>query len=447
MKVWVSSIIFVLLLIVPIAPSAHLEAKEGLKMIILIDGKPLDYNKAPFTDGRKRFVPLRPVLEQMGWEVSWSPEEISVRYQADGATHHTSLRGDYDGIRMHERTAYIEIRDLKALTSATVEWNDESGVISIVSGDPLSYLEDAMPGFKEIRSKYEAENQEKPPLTEEQSQKANFGKYEVPPTLKALFETYNELETEGHDMSQVLGFYPSLGHSIYFNTPNDVVVFGWTGGDGDHYGFLTDYGSVADLENAPIVMVTPMSFDQPAVVVANNLREFLRIVMINESLLYMGYENEQEYLESEREMLEEWKKQGYYREETEEERLSKRAILKKMEEKLNPPLIKDPYRYSAQVAKEREKRIIAPTLDQLGVINVYPSDAGRQHSPLLVDEDLEMEELTRFLKLATYAEKLALFRDYNLEHLEYEVEIREALMNEMKSMGLIDELARWQAKY
>lgn len=291
----------------------------------------------------------------------------------------------------------------------------------------------------------QSNKQSNPDLTQEESEKVNFGKYAVPPTLKALLDVDEELEREGFDFWREMGFTPSLYHSGYFNTPVDVVVFGWTGGDGDHYGFLTDFGTATDLENAPIVMVTPMSFEQPAVVVANNIREFMRIVMKDSSLLYMGYESEQSYLKSEQEMQESLEHE-HGNKETEEDLLNRHAVLKKLEERLNLPIINDPYRYSENVAKEREQRIIIATKDKLGVTNIHHSDTGRRHSSLIVDEDLEITELRTFLKTATYAAKLALIRDYNLEYLQNEKETLEVLANEMKSMGLIDELSRKEAK-
>jgi hypothetical protein len=117
----------------------------------------------------------------------------------------------------------------------------------------------------------------------------NFGKYEVPSSLKTLIEVERELKQEGYRMKSVIGFYLSLEHSGYFNTPFDVIAFGWTGVDGEHFGFLTDFGSADDLENAPIVMVSPMNFDQPTVLIANNIQTLLRIAIIDPILLYVVF--------------------------------------------------------------------------------------------------------------------------------------------------------------
>jgi hypothetical protein len=56
----------------------------------------------------------------------------------------------------------------------------------------------------------------------------------------------------------------------YFITPPDLITFISTGGDGIHFGFLTDFGQVEDLEEAYIVCVSPTN-DPPLKIVARNL--------------------------------------------------------------------------------------------------------------------------------------------------------------------------------
>lgn len=92
----------------------------------------------------------------------------------------------------------------------------------------------------------------------------NFGKYYLPPTLRRLIDLQKVLD-DPEQFYIGLNFYLSLENFRYFNTPSDVVVFGNIGVDGVHYGFLTDYGTVTDLEAAPIVCVCPMDFERPLV--------------------------------------------------------------------------------------------------------------------------------------------------------------------------------------
>ncbi|MGO4371785.1 stalk domain-containing protein [Paenibacillus sp. MCAF20] len=440
MKSMKLTLLFVLLLTFTALQPAYGQGNSSKAIAIFIDGNPLQVKKEAFVEGEKLFIPLRAVFEQMGWGVEWEDKTISLSYQsADLIGFHTALfvgdiENDDEYMRIIKGSTYLESSLFIQMSNAVIDFDQAANRLTINSGNPA----EGIPGVEE--------EQERPELTEEESMAVNFGKYEVPPTLKALIDVEAELAKEGYELWNVVGFYPSLGHSGYFNSPVDVVTFGWTGGDGEHFGFLTDFGSAVNLEEAPIVMVSPMNFDQPAVVVANNIREFMRIVMKDPSLLFMGYEDEQAYLQSEREMWEELERE-YGIEEMEEDRLEKQAVVQKLEETLKPPIIEDVYRYSENVALEREKSIVVPTMDKLGVTNVVPSDAGKLLPPLAVDEEMMASELTRLLEHATYSQKLALIRDVNLGPIDYDDEFMETLTDAMVDMGLQDEVARFQAMY
>ncbi|WP_337100334.1 stalk domain-containing protein [Paenibacillus sp. YIM B09110] len=439
------TMLFVLLLTFTVLQPAYGQGNSSKAIAIFIDGNPLQVKKEAFVEGERLFIPLRAVFEQMGWGVEWEDKTISLSYQSNAASFGIALVlgdliDDEDQLRIIKGSTFLESGFFIRMTDAAVVWNAATNQLHITSGNPENGVWGELQGGEEVPEDVERE------LSEEESIAVNFGKYEVPPTLKALIDVEAELAKEGYELWNVLGFYPSLGHSGYFNSPVDVVTFGWTGGDGEHFGFLTDFGSAVNLEEAPIVMVSPMNFDQPAVVVANNIREFMRIVMKDPSLLFMGYEDEQAYLQSEREMWEELERE-YGIEETEADRLEKRAVVQKLEQTLKPPIIDDVYRYSENVALEREKSIVVPTLDKLGVTNVVRSDAGKLHPPLTVDEEMEASDLTGLLDRATYSQKLALIRDVNLSPIDYGDEFMETLTDAMMNMGLQDEVARFQAMY
>ncbi len=111
--------------------------------------------------------------------------------------------------------------------------------------------------------------------------KLNYGKYGIPDTLKLIIDLQNDLNKAGFlPYGDLLGYYFSLEglKSRYLNTPLDVIAFARPGVDGIHYGFLTDFGSVKDLETAYIVRVSPMDFDDPVKIVSRNLLDFMRIL-------------------------------------------------------------------------------------------------------------------------------------------------------------------------
>lgn len=140
--------------------------------------------------------------------------------------------------------------------------------------------------------------------------RVNFGKYEIPPTLRKLMEFKDELG-DAERFYQGLHFYLELGRFRYYNTPCDVVVFGSIGVDGIHYGMLTDFGSAPDLESAPVVCVDPMNFDRPAKIVANHLREFLSVNLTDAELFYNHFGSEDSYLQAKRWWAEEAARSPY----------------------------------------------------------------------------------------------------------------------------------------
>ncbi|WP_201008556.1 stalk domain-containing protein [Paenibacillus glycanilyticus] len=217
---------------------------EGSKLVetkmiqVIIDNKPLQTDKHIFLDGRKRFVPMRAALEQMGWKVEWKPGLITVSNQTPDSLKSLYLYlEDESMIRVINSTAYVEMHRLGEISDSEVKWDDSSATIVISS--VVAEEED------------EEEEVDQPELTDEESIKVNYGKYERSSTLDVLTNIYSELEQEGRDPWSALGFYPDDHHSGYSGTPLDVVSFGRTGGDGEHYGFLTEFGAVTSLEEAP----------------------------------------------------------------------------------------------------------------------------------------------------------------------------------------------------
>lgn len=100
-----------------------------------------------------------------------------------------------------------------------------------------------------------------------------YGSYEIPDEIYKLYELEKELNDI--DLSlDMIGFRPSIHDDSYSITPPDLIPFANTGGDGIHFGFLTDFGSVPALTEAPIVCVSPTN-DPPIRYMANNIKEFL----------------------------------------------------------------------------------------------------------------------------------------------------------------------------
>lgn len=263
----------------------------------------------------------------------------------------------------------------------------------------------------------------------------NFGKYDIPASLQKLMELEKELG-DYESFYNGLHFYISLSDFRYFNTPSDVIVFGHIGVDGIHYGFLTDYGSVSDLEEAPIVCICPMEFEKPTRIIAKNLREFLRINCTDSDLFYNYFADEDSYLVfKEREVDDELHP------------LSERQLLKHidnfLEKNIQMPIIANPYRYIQTLRLQRQKMITIQTQDGLGVI--APFLANETHIPFKINKDVEpdLAALKAYLSRAPIPSQYAVFRDIQLHHvLSDEPLLKKIVLESMYNIGLIDEANR-----
>lgn len=268
--------------------------------------------------------------------------------------------------------------------------------------------------------------------------KRNFGKYDVPPTLQILIDLEKELR-ESELFYEGLHFYLSLTDFRYFNTPSDVIVFGHIGADGIHYGFLTDYGSVSELEEAPIVCVCPMDFDQPTRLIAKNLREFLRINCTDDALFYNDFTNEDSYLSFKAEQ----EVDNVLHPLSEIQSSNKVRIKSFLEENIQMPIIDNPYRYIQMIRLQRQKMVSIKTQDGLGVI--APSLAHETHIPFEINQDIDLDlaALKAYFSTASIRSHYAIFRDIQLHYvLSDEPLLRKIVLESMINIGLTDEANR-----
>ncbi|RKD21065.1 hypothetical protein BEP19_15415 [Ammoniphilus oxalaticus] len=263
-----------------------------------------------------------------------------------------------------------------------------------------------------------------------------FGNYGIPHTLQRLIDLQNILG-DPEQFYLGLNFYLCLGNFRYFNTPSDVIVFGNIGVDGIHYGFLTDYSSVTDLEVAPIVCVCPMDFERPARIVARNLCEFLRVNLTDSELFYNHFQGEDNYLATK----EQWIAEAY--QPSQSERLVLEKVRRFLMGNLQIPIIDNPYGYVQRIGLERQAKVSIQTQDGIGVIT--PLSQHEKHIPFLIQNDTypDLESLQEYLQSSPIASRLALFRDIQLNYLPQDnQELYKIMIDSMFNLELIDEANR-----
>lgn len=269
-----------------------------------------------------------------------------------------------------------------------------------------------------------------------------FGKYKMPASLRKLHDLFEQCKAEGMDEYDVARFYPITDNFRYFNTPLDVIPFGSTGMDGIHYGFLTDFGTVPDLEQAIIVCVSPMDFDQPVHIIARNFLDFLRLNMTHSELFYNVWENEEAYrvqklqweneLSCDRELLAAEEKRRYL-----------------LTSAFELPNIVNPYQYVQSIKEERRQHVAFVTRDGLGIArSTELSKSIRTGFAVPQVDEMEMEELESFWQSASRSEQLALIRDLQFTYiLRDEPELFAFVVGRLEEIGLSDEAKRLKGEY
>jgi hypothetical protein len=104
-----------------------------------------------------------------------------------------------------------------------------------------------------------------------------LGRYREPASLRALRGLRDRCAKDGLDFELIGLRLPNGEDYRYPDTPPDLLPFACTGGDGIHFGVLTDFGTARALDRAPIVCVSPTN-DPAVTLVAANIKEFLAVV-------------------------------------------------------------------------------------------------------------------------------------------------------------------------
>lgn len=258
-----------------------------------------------------------------------------------------------------------------------------------------------------------------------------YGNYEVPETIIRLFQLESELKAEGLTLA-LIGLRITDEKFFYYITPPDLIPFASTGGAGIHFGFLTDFGVAEDLEEAPIVCISPTDNIRIRYI-ARNIREFLRLVI---TLPYA--EDLEAYWPWDREV----KMEDIYAKHTEyaeEEWLNNRATVRERLKGHFQLTEIDVVKTIREALTERATNITYDTFDGLGVVGEgsqqnrrYPFDEGRTES------DEEQQRMEQFFKDANEAEKLAFIRDAFYWYVltpDIHLKTLNTVMKAMKTLG------------
>lgn len=253
-----------------------------------------------------------------------------------------------------------------------------------------------------------------------------FGNYMKPNALKVLEES--NISTE------LLGFYVDYD-CHYDSTPFDTIPFATTGGDGCHFCFLTDFGECSNLNEAPIVFISPTDFDETNPQYGNFLyaKNFIDFLRINISICYP----ELIRFEDLREMNFGKKKEEIQSENSQEELEDIRKIINQLKELYGIQPIEDLNSYYNQLYNSRNTKDYIKTKDNL---NIFYKDEEELCNAMLNGEI----NLESWLENANKKSRTKFYRDLPITYNYYKPEYQNTLKGIVKY--LIDDNYLREAK-
>ncbi|MEH7402421.1 hypothetical protein V7148_15670 [Gottfriedia acidiceleris] len=268
--------------------------------------------------------------------------------------------------------------------------------------------------------------------------KLNYGKYEIPKTLVNVINLQNQLDRESGSLGGLYFSYENID-TRYLNTPLDVIQFARTGSDGVHFGFLTDFGQVGDLEDAYIVRVSPMDSDDPVQIVAKNLNDFLRLICYAPGAVeVVDVTTNKDTFQKIPEIKATQTIEGY-----------EAAERKVLQQKFSLEPFKSLEDYLIGVKNERENQIVLPTEDSLGILNklVTKTEETKNQNLFKFEENiiltLDTDEVVHFFETSSLEAKLVFLREAQSKALFYDdEEVKNYLSKQLRLMHLDDEAVR-----
>lgn len=274
---------------------------------------------------------------------------------------------------------------------------------------------------------------------------SHYGNYKVPPLIEELFRLEAELNQEESSLENAFSFMLLKEDMRYINTPLDVIPFANTGMDGIHYGFLTDFGRVSDLEQAWIVTVSPMDHDDPVWPIACNLQEFLRAVYTDPAALLNSFENGEGY----REHAKTQEQRHFDTEEIE--------IRRRFAERFGIAEIDDIGEYLDQARLRRSREVTLPTDNGIGVVSSSHADPALEDatsSPVSVPEvdrnfdwNERREEIQTFWQKASQDQKYVFLRNAQSAYIFDDPDCLEWFFNRLEQENRKDYAAALAASF
>ncbi|MCR8843849.1 hypothetical protein NQ117_09125 [Paenibacillus sp. SC116] len=283
-----------------------------------------------------------------------------------------------------------------------------------------------------------------------------YGKYEIPDTILKMIER----QERSQDSEDIGLFILKDDDRRYMSTPIDSIPFATIRVDGIHYAFLTEFGAVEDLNEAPIICVSPMDFGLEIRYAGNNLAQFLEVYCADDGIFINHFEDEEDYIRYVQQREEEEQQQPNegdfklppeYFEERKARIDSFRADfqLKKIERS-------QLWKELESIRALRRSKMILETVNGLGVLPIDKQNEGvgeNSHTRLHWQSDggnsasNELAEAQKFVEAASLESRIGFVRDAQQYYMFQCIEWRNWMIEQLVLWGYETEAKNLQLSY
>lgn len=218
----------------------------------------------------------------------------------------------------------------------------------------------------------------------------------------------------------------------YWCTPPDVFPFAWTGGDGIHFGLLSDFGAVQDPAKAFVVCVSPAGGIRVKVI-ARNFREFLSLAS---TVLESEFLERLDPDDVATDWLSQWQRSWFDADELRQVR----KIAATLKRTMSLRNVADPVACVRAARLARSTCIATETLDGLGIRRTSRSSSEPvKRFPFAHADGSSVRRMRSFLAGASHDETLAFCRDAQHSFIlarDYDVRILELVAKTLSKIGL-----------
>jgi len=192
--------------------------------------------------------------------------------------------------------------------------------------------------------------------------------YRIPSLLEEMISWEKEIAAEVPYLETPTGYFLQFKENEnggYRCSPLDSIMFAGTGMDGIHFSLLTNFGSITDLQEAPVICVSPMDFGNCVRVVANNIYDFFHLSLMGYGSLIMNdYASKEDYIKHSQEQEQREDKDYFNEDKWYEQQMIVRSLAIRQ---FGFQPIKDPYELMMSARSKHAESILLPTADGLGV--------------------------------------------------------------------------------